>query len=309
MLRLIYIIMLSVCGMQALAQTRVTAENPGIDTFQVVFYDDSWSVEHKVKPGETMYVLSQKYHAPPAMIADMNNLSLNAILQVGNTIYIPFGAYNQSKTEGNRSSTRPLYYIVRKYDNLYRLAHLAGVQQKQLQEWNGMPDNYIEEGQRLFVGWVLYNDNVATNDVVNTVNRDGTLQSKYADKTANPYETVTIIKKAKPEDTISPMQRKYLEQTKDELVVTEEKGTAIFYEDKGKLSSTSIYFAFHNTANPGTIIQVRNPGTDKTIYVKVLGPIPNTKMYHNSVIGISEAAKGALLVGEDKAWCELKYAP
>jgi hypothetical protein len=98
-------------------------------------------------------------------------------------------------------------------------------------------------------------------------------------------------------------------QTNSEQVVTEEKGTAVFFENKGKLSSSKVIYALHNTAKRGTIIKVYNPGTDKTVFVKVLGSIPDTKMYHNCVIGIGSSAKELLMVTEEKAWCELKYAP
>lgn len=308
--RFFYTILISFCVLQVQAQSRAYSENPGADTLRVVFHKDKWGIEHRVKQGETLFMLSQMYHVPPAQLADMNGLDFQAVLQGGMMMYIPYGPYNQTKTEpAGRLEAKPLYYIVRKYDNLYRLAHLAGVQQKTLQEWNGMPDNYIEEGKRLFVGWVLHTSSVpaANTPQLYHTDRTGRLQSKYEDK-QNPNESIVIIKKAKSADTIPAIERKYLEQTKNGQVVTEEKGSAVFYDDKGKVAS-KLYYAFHNSAIPGTIIKVHNPGTGKTVYVKVLGPIPNTKMYYNSIIGISEAAKDDLMVTEDKAWCELSYAP
>lgn len=89
----------------------------------------------------------------------------------------------------------------------------------------------------------------------------------------------------------------------------EESGTAVFFTSQDKPQSSKTVFAFHNTVPKGRVIKVYNPGTGKTAYVKVLGPIPETKQYHNAVIGIGSAAKQALGVVEDKAWCELKYAP
>jgi hypothetical protein len=57
------------------------------------------------------------------------------------------------------------------------------------------------------------------------------------------------------------------------------------------------------------VIKVTNPGTGKSIFVKVLGPIPDTKQYAGSIIGIATAAKEALGVTDTKAWCELSYSP
>lgn len=315
MLRLLWSILFSCVALSVQAQSSVHVDNPGIDTLQVVFYKDKWAIQHHVKKGQNLFLLSHRYHVPPALLADINDISFQSELQNGTDIYIPFGAFNQAKEESaNRFDVRPLYYVVRKYDNLYRLAHLAGVPQKKLQQWNAMPDNYIEEGMRLFVGWVLYD--VSDVPIADTVQVNKKKRDKNDNNTVTPatggkgvHQTVTILRKGNKLDTIPEIEKKYKQQTQDELVVTEEKGTAVFYENKGKLSTTNTYFAFHNTAKPGTIIKVYNPGTDKTVYVKVLGPIPNTKMYHNCIIGISSGAKAVLLVDEEKAWCELKYAP
>lgn len=312
MLRLLCSILLLYAALPAKAQIIVHADNPGIDTLQVVFYKDKWAIQHHVKKGQNLFLLSRRYHVPPALLTDMNGINFQTELQKGSDIYIPFGAFNQAKEEAaNRFDIRPLYYTVRKYDNLYRLAHLAGVPQKKLQEWNAMPDNYIEEGKRLFVGWVLYDlsDGPLADTVQVNKSKTNSNNIQPVPGTKGVSQTVTIIRKGNKLDTLPEIEKKYNEQTQNELVVTEEKGTAVFYENKGNLSATNTYFAFHNSAKPGTVIKVYNPGTDKTVYVKVLGPIPNTKMYHNSVIGISSGAKEALLVEEEKAWCELKFAP
>lgn len=329
MFRLFILLLVMTTSVLAKAQIRVSAENPGVDTLQVVFYDDKWAIPHAVKAGETIFVISKKYHVPPALLADMNGVNFQTRLQEGRKVYVPFGPYNQAKSvKGNRVDVRPLYFIVRKYDNLFRLSHLAGVRQKTIQAWNGMTDNYIEEGQRLHVGWVLYEQHVKRapkNVIVNDNNEDDLAdvdeQGSDADLRNKGYGKMTrkVITNEKGEevvvytrnlfDTLPPIQKKYMAQTQNETVIKEEKGKAVFYENKGKISGSGIYFAFHDTAARGTIIKVHNPGTDKTVYVKVLGKMPNAKLYHNSIIGISDGAKEALLVTEDKAWCELTYAP
>lgn len=293
------------------------------DTLQVVFHDDNWAIAHKIGWGETLFKLSKRYHVPPALLADMNKVSYQTGLVPDSTLYIPIGAYNQVKRNtSNRADIRPLYYIVRKYDNLFRLAHLSGVQQKQMQKWNRMPDNYIEEGMRLFVGWVLY-DMTAEEAQSEVVNRRSKVDKKIKDTSANRqkkevgYDTVKkvvdgktiIVLRKNWRDTLPKIERLYMSQTSDEKLVEEEKGAAAFFEMKGKTAGANKFYAFHNTAKVGTIIKVRNPGTDKVVFVKVLGPVPQTKQYHNCIIGISSGAKKALLAEEDKLWCELKFAP
>ncbi len=295
------------------AQISVQAENPGIDTLEVMFHNDKWAIVHSVVEGDNVFKLSRRYHVPPALLADANGINFQASLNPGQLLFIPYGPYNQVKeASGSRFDIRPLRYQVRKYDNLYRLAHLAGVQQRVLQRWNGMADNYIEEGRVLFVGWVFYD--VSNGPVADTVEvdiRGNTAKNKKQGTTTkkNGVEQTVIVVRKSYLDTLPEAERDYMMQTNSEQVVTEEKGTAVFFENKGKLKGSQFIYAFHNTAKRGTIIKVYNPGTDKTVYVKVLGPIPDTKMYHNSVIGIGSSAKELLMVTEEKAWCELKYAP
>ncbi|MCD6063366.1 MAG: LysM peptidoglycan-binding protein [Flavipsychrobacter sp.] len=121
-------------------------------------------------------------------------------------------------------------------------------------------------------------------------------------------DTIIRIKKV-PLDTLSPEEKLFMEQTRDGMNLTEERGGAVFFGNSGKIKGTNLYYAFHNTAPKGTIIKVHNPGTDKSIYVKVLSVIPGTKQYHNCIIGISAGAMADLGVADEKTWCELKYAP
>lgn len=313
MLRLSLLISFFLNALVLSAQISVSAENPGVDTLEVVFHNDKWAIVHSVEAGDNVFKLSRKYHVPPALLADENNINFQTALNPGHLLFIPYGAYNQAKEAGaNRFDVRPLRYQVRKYDNLFRLAHLAGVQQRVMQRWNGMSDNYIEEGRVLFVGWVLYDmSNAALADTVEVNSKSSTLKNdrkRTVTKKDGVEETVIIVRKSYL-DTLPEAERNYLSQTNNEQVVMEEKGTAVFFENKGKLASSKVIYALHNTAKRGTIIKVYNPGTDKTVFVKVLGPIPDTKMYHNAVIGIGSSAKELLMVPEEKTWCELKYAP
>lgn len=260
-------------------------------------------IAHKVKSGETLFMLARRYHVPPAMLADANGLNYQSSL--GKTLYIPLGAYNRLKVlPSNLSEARTLYYKVGRYDNLFIVARYVGVKQKVLQGWNAMTDNKVKDGQLLKVGWVLFDDTqkpFAKKDSSGKtiVNKDGSTIAKLGDG-------VTVIT-LKPKDTLSKIHRRYVNQTSNETVVAEDKGSAVFFPMSVK--NAKIHYAFHNKATRGTIIKVVNPGTNMHIFAKVLGPVPQTKQYYNAVIGISETAKKELGITEDKAWCELYYSP
>jgi hypothetical protein len=92
------------------------------------------------------------------------------------------------------------------------------------------------------------------------------------------------------------------------MYTANDKGTAVFFDMPGKAKGNKFY-AFHNLARRGTIIKIYNPGNDKVVFAKVLGPIPTTKQNHNSIIGISGGAKAKLGTNQTKLWCEVSYAP
>ncbi|MEZ5015605.1 MAG: LysM peptidoglycan-binding domain-containing protein [Flavipsychrobacter sp.] len=295
----VLMVLLSVMLFVGIAQARTTNDGKLL----TAIHKNKLVIVHKVKSGETLFMLARRYHVPPAMLADANGLNYQSSL--GKTIFIPLGAYNRLKVlPSNLSEARTLYYKIGRYDNLFIIAKYVGVKQKVLQGWNAMADNNVKEGQLLKVGWVLFDGTqkpFAKKDSLKkaTEGKDGNNTVKYGDG-------VTVIT-LKPKDSLSKIHRRYITQTSNETFVVEDKGTAVFFPMSVK--KAKIYYAFHDKAARGTIVKVVNPGTNMFVFAKVLGPLPQTKQYHNAVIGISETAKEELGITDDKAWCELYYSP
>lgn len=292
MRRFSFVIVLVLSCQSLYAQTR--------DSLFVSYEKERLVIHHKVSLGETVFMLARRYHVPAAVLADANGLTYSDGLEKGQKVYIPVGPYNQQTTKPVNGSARPVYYKVSATDNLYRISKMASLTQHDVQEFNDLPDNTIRPGQVLMLGWVAY-------DVKDIPSGNPPVVEKKEDK----YETVIVM--PQQQDTtrqrvLTNEEKLYLQQTNNEQAVFDEKGTAVFYEMPGKVGSKRTFFAFHNTVAKGTIIKVYNPGTEKTTFVKVLGPIPGTKQYHGSVIAISEGAKQALGVTDNRTWCELKYA-
>lgn len=263
-----------------------------------------WMIPHAVKEGETVFTIARNYHVPPAMLTDANGINYGTTLSTGSIVNIPLSAYNLLSQKPANSDERELYYHAQDRDNLFRIAQYAGVKQKQLQEWNNLTDNNIYPGQSLFVGWVLYD---ATNTTaVNPANKPAVKTQIVPDATniSLPDTTVKTTNTALEENTFSS-------QTTNGTNVITEKGKIVFFDMVGKVKTRggNIYYAFHATAPRGRVIKVYDPGTDKTVYAKVLGPLPQTKQYAGAIMGISAGAKQVLGVNENKAWCEISYAP
>lgn len=297
-------------------------DNP-FDRFTAQSVDDSWIIPHRVEPGETIFMLSRRYHVPPAILSRVNGMSFQSGLTEDSIINIPVGAYNiKSVKPINSAETKELYYKVSDYDNLFKISRYAGVSQSKIKEWNNLDDNLVIPGKEIFVGWLLYDATqlpVGTDTLVRTKRGSGIRVEKQEVAAAVndpdgynnmesliPKDTVIVIKKV---DSVSEEEKLYMWQTSDESIVANEKGKGVFFDMNGKVSGSSTFYAFHNEAKRGTIIKVFNPGTQMHVFVKVIGPIPETALYHNSIIGISSGAKESLGVSEDKVWCELTYHP
>jgi LysM repeat protein len=253
------------------------------DSLFVTLREGDWLVPHKVLPGENVVSIAHNFHVPASTLADANAIPATATTLSKSIINIPIGEYNLLKSHPAKTvSARMLFYSCKKGDNIFRISVRSGISQDALTQMNNLQNNNFYERQVLLMGWVLYD--------ANALGTDASINNGH---TPGP-------------DTLSVDQHAYLSQTGNESNLTEEKGSAVFYGGVGRPNGP--YYAFHNGTSRGTIIKVFNPGNGKTIYVKVMGPLPNTKQYYNATIGISGTAKDALGVTDSKAWCELKFA-
>jgi len=259
------------------------------DSLMAVRKGNNWAIRYVMKPGETIHMLAKRFYITDAALEFANDYQDVKNYVPGATINVPVTNENYFVVKQPLDNLHPVFYRVIPKDNIGLVSMYAGVTKDEMSRWNSLKGYTINPGQVLFVGWVKM------------VPRD----------TANPMsETAYPNFKRKPSYDTSQhipggLDTTYKRQTNNGTDVLTEKGTAVFFDKPGK---NTVYYAFHNTASRGSVIKVYNPGTDKTIYVKVLGPIPDTKQFANCIIGITSAAREALGITDTKAWCELTYA-
>lgn len=252
----------------------------------------NWAIKYTVKHGETKHMLALRFYISDAVLEYSNDAETMKRFGPGTTVVIPVTKENFSTTKLPMDGVRELYYHVGMRDDIGIIATYSGVTKAQMRTWNSLKGNTVVPDQALFVGWVKMIAQDSTNPMSEQAYPPMVKKVVQADapKVASPGGLDTV----------------YNRQTNNGTNVLTEKGTAVFFEKPGK---NNVYYAFHNASIRGSVIKVYNPGTGKTIYVKVLGPIPDTKQYANSIIGICNAAKEALGVTDSKAWCELSYSP
>lgn len=287
MLRYLFIFLFSAMSVAAVAQDA--------DSIFAVRRGTKWAIKYELKKGENVPMLAHRFYVNEKDFEFLPDFDKNKKITAGTTVFIPVTSQNYSLSKPgvlDSKDMHELYYHVGAKDDIGLIATYAGVTKNTMRMWNNLHGNTLAEDQVLFIGW---------------------LKMIGRDTTENPLRMSAypaVPKKQLPgADTskvrnIGGLDTVYNRQTNNGQNVLTEKGTAVFFEKAGKLNT---YLAFHNTTPRGTIIKVFNPGTGKMIYAKVLGPVPDTKLYANSIIGICDAAKEALGITESKAWVELSY--
>ena len=265
-----------------------------IDTLFAVRRGTRWSVKYEIKKGENLTMLARRFYVNERDIEFLPDFDKNKKLTPGTTIFLPVTSQNYSLSKPSMLDSKDmheLYYHVGAKDDIGLIATYAGVTKSTIRLWNNLHGNTLTEDQVLFIGWLK---------MIGKDTTDNPLRGSAYPTVAKPVVVADTAKQR----IVGGLDTVYNRQTNNGQNILTEKGTAVFFEKGGKLSN---YLAFHNTTPRGTIIKIFNPGTGKVIYAKVLGPVPDTKLYANSIIGICDAAKEALGITESKAWVELSY--
>jgi LysM repeat protein len=282
------------------------------DSLFTILQEGEWVLSYKPKTGENLFQISKKFNVPSSVLAEANGMSYQEELSGQKKIVIPIGEYNFLSTPPvTIKEGAPLYYKTQSKESFSHIARISHVAQSLVKQWNQTKDNEVSSGVVVIVGWLRCNSciTIITEPAAKTPVKTTPSAKQTPEVVKDKYKTVTTITVTKKIDTMASKpeaERNYLKQTDFGNNVTSDKGTVAFF-NMGSMNSTT-YYAFHNTASKGSIIKVFLPGSDKSIYAKVIGPIPTNKQYYNSVLAISSNAKTALGINDNKAWCEFSYA-
>lgn len=117
---------------------------------------------HKVKSGDSVSEIAERYHTTPASIRSANNIRRNMI-RAGSYLMIPvaskpLAAYGKtadarrSKTQNRQRNGNRVEHRVSKGESFWTISRRYGVTTRQLAAWNGMaPRDTLSIGQKLIV--------------------------------------------------------------------------------------------------------------------------------------------------------------
>ncbi len=180
-------------------------------------------------------------------------------------------------------------HVVQKGETLFSIAKANNHKIDELLRWNKLKDASLSVNQVLIVGW--------KNDTGGVLDTDELARHNIKKVTTPSIEkAATPLDKKFEKDKVSKVKK-----------VRSETGNAIWFDDSAEVSGSANMYALHKTAPLYAIVEVINPINHKSVKVKVIGRLPNTRTNENVMISLAKSAARKLNVLDEKTLVECKY--
>ena len=275
--------------------TSLSAQTDSLGIEQV---DGKTFVVHQVQAKQTLYSLARRYKTTVTEINKTNPALANG-LQVGQTLKIPFGGKLLSDGPKTATVVESIIHKVAEGETLFAISRKYGVSVTQIKEWNNLSNNSLNLDQEL------------------RIEQQVEVELMEGEGEPNPVVEVGIDKKP-DEKTVLNAETEETEVSGEANVANDEpidyggtsfgpKKTEGLAEAIEEENPSDKYFALHKTAKTGTVIKVRNLMNDLTVYVRVIGKLPETAENENLLIKLNQKAYSHLKAVDKRFRVELNY--
>lgn len=275
------------------------------DSLGIERQGDQVFVVHKVLAQQTLYSLSRRYKTTVSEINKANPVLADG-LQVGQTLKIPYGGKIISPDSEVRAEVETITHRVKAGETLFSIARKYDVQVSEIKSWNDLSSNAINLNQALEIRRKVLvpvekeEVEAAAEQMSNTPKGVSTPDSVLVAK--DPFE-----EKATPNTTEKDSVQQEPEVTSypgTPFEPIEIEGLAQVIEES---EPSNKFFALHKTAKVGTVIKVKNLMNDLTVYVRVIGSIPETSENQDIIIKLNQRAYDHLKAVDKRFRVQLNY--
>lgn len=276
---------------------------------------------YKIESGDGWYSIARKFSITYSELK-MANKNTDK-LKVGEKLNIPSKLksndpyFEKNKVDENKSvekkSEKKITHKVASTETLYAIAQKYNVSVDQIKKSNNLKSSTIKKGQVL----VISEGKPVKQNVIEKKPDESPMQVINTPKITEDLKPV-VVKNEKPEEVVEKM--KVEENVKvsknddndDKKIIfangrqeVNESGVASWIEDES--SGSNKYYALHRTAPSGTIIKITNRMNSRSIYVKVVGLLPNTGDNEGIIIKVSKSGAEKLGVIDQRFQASLLY--
>jgi LysM repeat protein len=310
------------------SQTGLTIEGSSPDLYLL----------HTVEAKETWYSIGRLYNANPKEIAALNNVKMDK-LTVGQQLKIPLTEGNFSQ-DGKRKGDEvfvPLHHTVQEKEWMFRISqNYNKVPIESLEKWNNVTSDQLKAGMNLVVGYLKVSasrSKLAANGLKKltpaTTAPVATMAKKEELKKEETKTEEVKINTAPPTVPVVTETTKIPAKTVSTPVDNSTEGTYSGYKggffkqgfaangkstagNAGVFRSTSgwkdgKYYALMNNVPVGTILKVTFTSSNKTVFAKVLGQLPDMRESTGLTLRLSDAAAAELGAEMGKFYVDVSY--
>lgn len=236
--------------------------------------------EHRIEPKQTLYSLARFYGLSVEELYYYNPGLKEAHVSPGQGVKIPIPnrAIIRYKDENFKPwKYVPIYYVVKKGDTMYRISKTYfRMPVEEVMQRNGLQSETLKVGQCLEMGWMSV---------------DG-VPEEYRDDGGNPLARQR-----------GALYKIFLREQGNQKL-KDQQGVAYWQKDS---KEDSDLYALHREGKMNDIIEVTNPMNHMTIYVKVIGKIPDTAYGNDVVVVLSPLAAKTLGAKDPRFFVKVKY--
>jgi len=296
-----------------------------VDSIGVETIKGAKFIRYQVGDGDGWYSIAKKYGISYSELRIANKDRDDKLLK-GQVLLIPAKAKptdprfqknfqdKANQTISSNTKNSRVIHKVEKSETLFSISKKYKVTVDQIKEWNKLKDNSIKLGQALIVGIKEPNQKVETVEQPEKKSPEP-VKHETPDKTEigtapqviEPKKVETVIVKTvapeKPKMDPRKEDKKYAFSSGRKEVT--EQGVASWIEDEE--INPNKYYALHRSAPTGTIIKITNRMNSRSIFVKVVGKLPDSGDNEGLIIKVSKASAEKLGVLDQRFSAELIY--